>query len=143
MSVELFPGASIVDRRKKPSFGYRAVHVVVATSSRLIEVQVRTQFQHMWAEISEKYADELGPEIKYGVGDDFDYDSDYKYEYEYERDRLDALSDTIAKYESLELNYVNLKDSDVKARWEQARAKAKVKLLEWLSEKNKLISDED
>jgi putative GTP pyrophosphokinase len=128
--VGLFPGASIVDRRKKPSYGYRAVHVVVANYSRLVELQVRTRFQHMWAEISEKYADLLGSEIKYEVGED--------YEHGYERYQLEVLSETIAKYESFELHYVNLKDSERQKVVEEA----KEKLLEWLREENNLISNE-
>jgi ppGpp synthetase/RelA/SpoT-type nucleotidyltranferase len=67
--VEAFPAASVVfDRREKPSYGYRAVHVVVAFSGKTVEIQVRTTFQHIWAEISEKYSDVYGSDIKYGGG---------------------------------------------------------------------------
>ncbi|HEV7669598.1 MAG TPA: hypothetical protein VGS22_13825 [Thermoanaerobaculia bacterium] len=63
-----FPEASVVDRREKPSFGYRAVHVVVEILDKPVEVQVRTSLQHMWAEVSEKCSDVIDPAIKYGGG---------------------------------------------------------------------------
>src|SRR5205814_6139582 len=50
----LFESASVVDRREHPSHGYRAVHVVVKKSNKLVEIQVRTSLQHLWAELSEK-----------------------------------------------------------------------------------------
>ena len=65
-----FAKASVVDRRASPSYGYRAVHVIVDVSGRLVEVQVRTVLQHTWAEISEKLSDVLDPAIKYGGGPD-------------------------------------------------------------------------
>jgi ppGpp synthetase/RelA/SpoT-type nucleotidyltranferase len=66
----LFPGASVVDRRAVPTFGYRAVHVIVPVSGQLIEIQVRSRLQHLWAELSEKCSDRFGPAIKYGGGDE-------------------------------------------------------------------------
>lgn len=59
----------IVDRREKPSHGYRAVHVLARVSGKLIEIQVRTRLQHLWAEVSEKRADTFDPALKYGGGD--------------------------------------------------------------------------
>lgn len=64
----IFPGASIVDRRIVPSHGYRAVHVIVPASERLVEIQVRSRLQHLWAELSEKCSDHFGPAVKYGAG---------------------------------------------------------------------------
>src|SRR5437763_11759165 len=52
-----FDNVEIDDRREKPSHGYRAVHVIVEISGKLIEIQVRTALQHLWAEVSEKLAD--------------------------------------------------------------------------------------
>jgi ppGpp synthetase/RelA/SpoT-type nucleotidyltranferase len=49
--------ATVIDRRVKPSNGYRAVHVVVREVGLPVEVQVRTDLQHVWAESSEKLAD--------------------------------------------------------------------------------------
>lgn len=63
-----FPKTSIVDRRDRPSHGYRAVHLIVEAGGRLVEIQVRTALQHMWAEVSEKFSDVYDPEIKYGAG---------------------------------------------------------------------------
>lgn len=65
-----FPGVSIVDRRTDPSYGYRAVHVIVPCEGNSIEIQVRTDLQHQWAELSEKFSDVIDPAIKYGGGDE-------------------------------------------------------------------------
>lgn len=65
----LFQQAIIVDRREKPSHGYRAVHVIVNYGGKTIEIQARTSLQHIWAEMSEKYSDVIDPSIKYGGGD--------------------------------------------------------------------------
>ena len=88
---DAFPSASIVDRREKPSYGYRAVHVIADFAGKMVEVQVRTELQHMWAEISEKYADIYGSEIKYGGGE------------EKVREFLEMISETVAGYEENEL----------------------------------------
>lgn len=63
-----FAGAEVVDRRPNPSYGYRAVHVIVRESGMLVEVQVRTALQHQWAELSEKFSDVFDPNLKYGGG---------------------------------------------------------------------------
>lgn len=62
----LFDFSKIVDRRSKPSHGYRAVHVVVKSDGRPIEVQVRTLMQDRWAQIVERMADGWGRQIRYG-----------------------------------------------------------------------------
>jgi ppGpp synthetase/RelA/SpoT-type nucleotidyltranferase len=67
---EIFPSARVADRRASPSHGYRAVHVIVQISGKTIEIQVRTDLQHLWAEFSEKLSDVLDPTIKYGGGDE-------------------------------------------------------------------------
>jgi putative GTP pyrophosphokinase len=67
--TSLFEQTTISDRRQKPSHGYRAVHVIVNSHSKLIEIQVRTALQHLWAELSEKLSDVIDPAIKYGGGD--------------------------------------------------------------------------
>jgi ppGpp synthetase/RelA/SpoT-type nucleotidyltranferase len=56
----------IIDRRVHPVQGYRAVHVVVYPDAFPIEIQIRTQMQHVWAEVFEKLADALGRGIRYG-----------------------------------------------------------------------------
>ncbi|MBI5140910.1 MAG: hypothetical protein HZA20_01805 [Nitrospirae bacterium] len=78
----------IMDRREKPSHGYRAVHVIASHDAKMVEIQVRTELQHMWAECSEKMADSKGSEIKYGGGD------------EATKSFLNALSDFIAMKET-------------------------------------------
>jgi ppGpp synthetase/RelA/SpoT-type nucleotidyltranferase len=67
---QVFPDAKLVDRRAQPSFGYRAIHLVIPADSKLVEIQVRTQFQHLWAQYSEALADRTGHELKYGAGDE-------------------------------------------------------------------------
>ena len=58
----------VIDRRERPSHGYRAVHLVVEVRSLPVEIQIRTNLQHLWAELCEKLADEFGADIKYGGG---------------------------------------------------------------------------
>lgn len=81
-----------MDRRQKPSYGYRAVHVVVRPRRRPIEIQVRTVLQRLWAEFSEKSADAFGIEVKYGGG------------WEVLRGALERASELVATYEQLEPN---------------------------------------
>ena len=61
-----FPGSKVFDRRANPSNGYRAVHVIVISERHLVEIQVRTELQHLWAMLVERFADAWGQEIKYG-----------------------------------------------------------------------------
>ncbi|MCA1565091.1 MAG: hypothetical protein LC803_05555 [Acidobacteria bacterium] len=68
--TNLFEQATIVDRRERPSHGYRAVHVIVSSLDKMIEIQVRTSLQHLWAELSEKLSDIVDPAIKYGAGNE-------------------------------------------------------------------------
>jgi putative GTP pyrophosphokinase len=79
----------IVDRRIKPSHGYRAVHVIVQNTDFPVEIQLRTELQHAWAELSEKLADAFGIDTKYGGGPPEI------------RSHLDALSRLVAALEEL------------------------------------------
>jgi putative GTP pyrophosphokinase len=91
--VELLVGAlagTLYDRREKPSHGYRAVHVVAFYEGVPVEVQVRTQLQHKWAELCEKMSDVFDPALKYGGGD------------EESRATLDLLSKVIERLENAE-----------------------------------------
>lgn len=56
----------VIDRRKTPSAGYRAVHVVVTVQDVPVEVQVRTWRQDQWAQIVEALGDKWGRGIRYG-----------------------------------------------------------------------------
>jgi putative GTP pyrophosphokinase len=67
---QALPNAIIVDRRTNPSHGYRAVHVIARISEQLVEVQVRSTLQHLWAEFSERLSDKVDPSIKYGSGNE-------------------------------------------------------------------------
>ena len=64
--LELFPESAVDDRRENPSHGYRAVHVIASPSGLPVEIQVRTIYQHVWAQFCEQLADKLGIEVKYG-----------------------------------------------------------------------------
>ena len=55
-----------IDRRADPRSGYRAVHLIVHVNDVPVEIQVRTELQHEWAELFEKLADRLGRGIRYG-----------------------------------------------------------------------------
>ncbi len=87
----MFPSTTIMDRRDRPSHGYRAVHIIVRPKKRPIEIQVRTVMQHRWAELSEKAADTFGIDIKYGGG------------HKTVREVLDRASETVASFERLEI----------------------------------------
>jgi hypothetical protein len=54
------------DRRARPSSGYRAVHTVVFLDGIPVEIQVRTELQHTWAQTYELMGDEWGRDIRYG-----------------------------------------------------------------------------
>ncbi|ARI52016.1 hypothetical protein A6E92_07400 [Streptomyces sp. S8] len=56
----------LIDRRENPSAGYRAMHVVIYPEGVAVEVQVRTRWQHEWADTFEKLADLIGRGIRYG-----------------------------------------------------------------------------
>jgi hypothetical protein len=60
----------IIDRRERPSHGYRAVHVIVYAETVPVEIQVRTMLQDLWAQISEKLGDIWGRGPRYGLGPD-------------------------------------------------------------------------
>jgi putative GTP pyrophosphokinase len=85
-----FTTAQVFDRTVQPSFGYRAIHLIVRVDSFRVEIQVRTLLQHLWAQLSEVFADRLGSEIKYGGGD------------EGARQLLSSYSKLISDYEALE-----------------------------------------
>jgi putative GTP pyrophosphokinase len=87
---QAFPNAIIMDRRTNPSHGYRAVHVIVTMSETLIEIQVRSTLQHLWAEFSERLSDKVDPAIKYGGG------------HEQIRQALSQTSEMVAEFETLE-----------------------------------------
>lgn len=66
--LALYPAAVQHDRRETPSHGYRAVHVVVREQGRWVEIQIRTELQHLWGNLSEMLADLCGNAVKYGGG---------------------------------------------------------------------------
>ena len=56
------------DYQTAPRDGYRALHVVVRAQGRPVEVQLRTELEDMWANLSERLAHAYDPDIKYGGG---------------------------------------------------------------------------
>lgn len=62
----MFDDPRMVDRRRHPSHGYRAVHVIVPVEGFFVEVQVRTVGQDQWAQITERLGDRWGRAIRYG-----------------------------------------------------------------------------
>lgn len=67
--TRIFPDSKPQDRRLSPLYGYRAVHFIVKVNGFPLEIQVRSQLQHYWAQYSEMIADQRGQELKYGGGD--------------------------------------------------------------------------
>lgn len=55
------------DEEPKPS-GYRARHIVVRRQDRLVEIQLRTTYQHTWAEEVERSSTVTGHNLKDGQG---------------------------------------------------------------------------
>lgn len=102
-----FPGASVVDRRANPSYGYRAVHVVASTSEKLVEIQVRTSLQHLWAELSEKFSDVYDPSIKYGGGE------------ELIRRMLVEASEALTMMEEVEIKHLNKEHAEELEEWRE------------------------
>jgi ppGpp synthetase/RelA/SpoT-type nucleotidyltranferase len=64
--LEIWPDAEVIDRRTRPSHGYRAVHLIPRVRSKPVEIQVRTFFQDTWAQVMELMGDRWGREIRYG-----------------------------------------------------------------------------
>lgn len=62
-----FGDTVLIDRNTSPSHGYRAVHIVAKDFGAPYEVQIRTELQNRWAQLSERLNDTF-PGIKYGHG---------------------------------------------------------------------------
>ena len=75
--VARFPDNRMRDRRREPSFGYRAVHVVAKLEGLPVEIQVRTELQHTWAQTMERLGDYWGRMVRYG-GDPLDADRSHR-----------------------------------------------------------------
>ena len=55
--------------RESPRNGYRALHLTVrASDGRPVEVQIRTEIEELWANLAERCAALVDPELKYGGG---------------------------------------------------------------------------
>jgi ppGpp synthetase/RelA/SpoT-type nucleotidyltranferase len=134
----VFPGGSVVDRRANPSYGYRAVHVIAQLSGKLIEIQVRSSLQHLWAELSEKWSDVVDSTIKYGGGK------------EEIRHALTGVSETLADFEVLENKVVrqqqklgHLQHGEQIQKLKQEMAGSKEKMLQRLREGISLLQKQE
>jgi ppGpp synthetase/RelA/SpoT-type nucleotidyltranferase len=57
------------DYRQSDRNGYRAVHLtLLSEAGSSVELQLRTEIQHVWAGLSERRAAVVGHEVKYGGG---------------------------------------------------------------------------
>lgn len=92
-----FPDTLVIDRRRAPSHGYRAVHVVVRQGGLPVEVQVRTELEQSWTQISERFSDVLDPDVKYGGGPSA------------VRSILNELSDLLGEMEALEATMLGIR----------------------------------
>lgn len=55
--------------RESPRNGYRALHLTVrASDGRPVEVQIRTEIEDLWANLAERCAALVDPDLKYGGG---------------------------------------------------------------------------
>ncbi len=106
--AKIFP-TTIIDRREQPSHGYRAGHVIARPNVLPIEIQVRTRLQHLWAEISEKLADRLGIDVKYGGGPDI------------ARQSLEYMRDIVKRFEMLEARTLTVRTENIKVEMEESR----------------------
>jgi ppGpp synthetase/RelA/SpoT-type nucleotidyltranferase len=128
--AQAFEEASVVDRRKSPSHGYRAVHAIVRQGAIPVEIQIRTELQHKWAQLSEKLSDVIDPSIKYGGGSDL------------LRSQLARLSENVGKVELLENR---LRNADPRSEHVLALAEVKTefkKLLQQMIEHGVLWEDD-
>jgi putative GTP pyrophosphokinase len=82
---------AIHDLRDDPHHGYRAVHVIFTIGRRTVELQIRTELQHYWAELVETLDRSMGSDIKHGVGAP---ESTIR--------MLSIMSDAFARFEELE-----------------------------------------
>lgn len=63
-------GGELIDRRARPTAGYRALHLACTVGGLPVEIQIRTQLQHLWAEVFERLADHWGRQVRYGGAPD-------------------------------------------------------------------------
>jgi GTP pyrophosphokinase len=132
--TKAFAETAVVDRRKSPSHGYRAVHVVVRQGGRPVEIQVRTELQHRWAQLSEKLSDVVDPRLKYGGGP------------ESLQSKLLKFSETVGRMEVVETRILSAKSrsesiTEIDAEFTEIKKEFK-DLLETLTEQSHLWENE-
>ncbi|MBY6197367.1 RelA/SpoT domain-containing protein [Vibrio hangzhouensis] len=65
--IKQFEGVRKITDYRESGKNYRAIHVVISKNEKLIELQIRTCAQHLWAEESESF----GEKTKEGNGPDY------------------------------------------------------------------------
>lgn len=126
----IFPRARIVDRRKQASHGYRAVHLIVETGARPVEIQLRTTLEHRWAELSEALSVVWGTEIKYGGGP------------VQIRQALDETSQSVERVEKRELAFYDVNQAMSEQRSKGDLGVMTPEALQWWERKAKTIAAE-
>lgn len=106
----------LIDRRQSPSFGYRALHAELVYQGCKIEVQVRTELQHLWADAYERFADTLGREIRYS--------SELRHLTSDERALVGFMQELSTYIDEVERQLVELEEAEAEA--EAARARLRV-----------------
>ena len=124
---QTFEKTDVDDRLKIPSHGYRAVHVVVNLNDRLIEVQVRTVLQNMWAQLSEGMATKIDSALKYGGGP------------EIEREKLYAASKLVCDMEIVEQQAIGLKKDAMHTQVPRALKKDALSLVQDIAAKKREV----
>jgi ppGpp synthetase/RelA/SpoT-type nucleotidyltranferase len=94
----------VIDRIKDPQFGYRAIHVAFKWKETNVEVQIRTNLQHVWAESMERLGDIAGRDVRYVPDYAFpDLPGSSRAIAENLRNSLMLLSEVIGNYETASL----------------------------------------
>ncbi len=119
----LFPQAQVVDRRIEPSYGYRAVHIIVNVSGYPVEIQVRTHLQDLWAQLLERLADRWGRQIRYGEPPNPDREGQSGPSRQAVLDSVMAVSERIDQQERLQAAMVKLNEElkGLVAKFEEAK----------------------
>lgn len=114
------PGARLVKDIDTVRQGYRAVHVEAVIDGRRVEVQLRSDLQHRWAELAEVVGDLWGKDFRYGGTATSSLGQDVLVVGHRLRNLLIDVSDQISQFESARRKYV---EAEAKVRHLMASAR--------------------